>query len=149
MAYASDAPPTVLHHDMRRAVWIDALARDVETCDRSDWESGTIQVIEHHRQQLLAAHGRIAEHVDADFPPWSYLLVLTAPVGATLHLRGHEPLVLVPGMLVEFNSHIRHRLVQKPREDTIWCPLDPPERIELDAAYAEMEARYGGPGLRE
>jgi len=131
-----------LRHDMRSAPWIDALAADVAGCDRSDWEQGTIQVIEHPRQQMLAAHGRIREHVDADFPPWCYLMVLEAPK-STLVLRGHAPLTLVPGMLVEFDAHVRHRLLQGPREDTIWCPVDTPNRMELDDAFAEMTRMYG------
>lgn len=140
MAAVESAP--TLRHDMRSAPWIDALAADVAACDRSDWDRGTIQVIEHPRSQLLAAHGRIPEHVDADFPPWCYLLMLEAP-GSTLVLRGHAPLVLLPGMLVEFDAHVRHRLLQGPRQDTVWCPIDTPDRMELDDAFAAMTRTYG------
>jgi len=139
---AAAGPLRTLRHDMRSATWIDALAADVAACDRSDWDGGTIQVVEHRRAQMLAAHGRIREHVDADFPPWCYLLILESP-GSVLVLRGHEPLPLVPGMLVEFDAHVRHRLLQGPRQDTIWCPIDTPDRMDLDRAFAEMTRMYG------
>ncbi|MFZ3482046.1 hypothetical protein [Sphingomonas sp. 3-13AW] len=144
MARHNGAPAALqpLRSTICDAPWISALGHEVATCDRSTWESGTIQVIQHGPKQLLAAHGRIAEHIDDDFPPWSYLLILAAPSAATLHVRQHAPVVLTPGMLIEFNSHVRHRLVQRPREDAIWCPIDSKDRLNLDEAFARIAEIY-------
>ncbi len=136
-------PPKVLRHRMCDDGWISDVAREVASCDRSEWDPGLIQVVTREGHDMLAARGRIAEHVDADFPQWSYLLIVETPVSATLCLRGHQPLALMPGLLVEFDAHLRHRLIQKRREDTLWCPIDSHDRLDLDEAHSRMVRTFG------
>jgi hypothetical protein len=97
-----------------------------------------ITLIRDSQYQVLSATANIGPHIDPDFPPWSYILVLRA-ADAILKTHGHEDLLLAPGMLVEFNAHRKHSLKQPTKNTAIWAPLDRLLRIDLPIALALIE----------
>lgn len=95
----------------------------------ADWEQGVFEVIHHGGAELLGVRGKVAEHVDHEFPQWGYILVLRVGA-ASLVQRGMSPCALAVGDIVEFRADRRHRLVQGPRSALIWAPIDSAERME-------------------
>lgn len=94
------------------------------------------------RRQIFVARGKITEHIDEDFPEWSYIYVAEAGDACFLHVRGKEQLQLKAGMLVEFRGLTRHRLEQPRGSDMIWAPFDSKEAIDLNSAYDKIKEAY-------
>jgi len=89
---------------------------------------------------LLAAIGNIKPHTDPDFDRWAYLLILRAGNQSILKTHNHEDVVLTAGMLVEFDAHARHSLMQTNNTDLlVWLPMDLPTRVSFDSVIKTME----------
>lgn len=78
----------------------------------------------------FVARGKIAEHVDGDFPPWSYILVVQCQ-DAVFVQRGCPPIALATGDIIEFRNDQRHRLEQHKDHHLLWMAIDSDERVDL------------------
>lgn len=115
--------------------WVQALIHLCQGLDVSAVSETTIDPIwiKECSKQALVAKGYIPFHTDNDCDPWAYLLILQAD-NAVLDVVGQPRVQLAPGMIVEFNAHRQHRLIQPPGQLTLWLPLDSTERLSLDKA---------------
>lgn len=124
-------PRKALHHVDVGGDWLRPAIAYADAIDVRPWPMSTIEVVDAPFCQLLGAKGRILEHVDEDFPPWASILVLRS-ADSILHVRGHEPLALRPGMMVLLPAHVRHRLVQPPQAALVWSPVDHKDLLSDD-----------------
>lgn len=132
-----------LRRNTIRAPWLQPLILAAKVIELGIHED--LDEIYLGKHQVLRCTGRFPEHTDIDFPQWSYMLVLRAN-GGILFSGDNEPLVLKPGMLVEMDAHLVHRL-DAPRDHIlIWYPADSDIRVDLKEAKAWMVEAFTSEG---
>jgi hypothetical protein len=138
-------PPRILAN--LRSVEADVttpwLAEIIDIANHTPWRGFVTSIepfrlIDGERYEALGVKGSVAKHVDREFLPWSYVLILRAG-DTVLKCDGHQALKLRPGMLVEFNSHRLHQLRQPNDDVLIWTPLDFEQPIDIADALGVHE----------
>lgn len=100
--------------------------------------------------QCWYVRGRVRPHVDNDFPPYSYLLILRCDDPETaLKQHGMDDLTLRCGMVVELNAHRRHSLTQAKASFLVWSPIESRRQLDMEDAVEHCIKRLRTGGFAE